>query len=304
DDLPQNSNIYVKIEPYNNFGSTTSCTEEVFTTSFAVYACDPFISETTGELIYRSPQINLPNVVGICSDDLPYTISTDDTAEGFRWYLTNIGSDEKLISETSSVAISSPGKYRLEAYNIISTDAGNIECTSSKLIDVVASEPATITAIDVTNLPQGKTILISVTGTGQYEYALNNLNGPYQDSPLFTEISQGKYIAFVRDKNSCGITERSVDRDITSRDFPAFFTPNGDGINDYWQYVPPPENYESVIDIIYIFNQFGSLIKQINPKDKGWDGTFNNKSMPQADYWFKASFLNRQEIVGHFTLKR
>ncbi|MEO9661351.1 T9SS type B sorting domain-containing protein [Maribacter dokdonensis] len=304
DDLPQNSNIYVKIEPYNNFGSTTSCTEEVFTTSLAVYVCDPFISEITGELIYRSPQINLPNVVGICSDDLPYTISTDDTAEGFRWYLTNIGSDEKLISETSSVAISSPGKYRLEAYNIISTDAGNIECTSSKLIDVVASEPATITAIDVTNLPQGKTILISVTGTGQYEYALNNLNGPYQDSPLFTEISQGKYIAFVRDKNGCGITERSVDRDITSRDFPAFFTPNGDGINDYWQYVPPPENYESVIDIIYIFNQFGSLIKQINPKDKGWDGTFNNKSMPQADYWFKASFLNRQEIVGHFTLKR
>ncbi|MGB2685631.1 MAG: T9SS type B sorting domain-containing protein, partial [Olleya sp.] len=302
--LPQNSNIYVKIEPYNDIGIATSCTEEIFTTSFAVYVCDPYISETTGELIYRAPIINLPNIVGICSDELPYTISSNDNADGFRWYLTNSGSEETLLSETQSVAISSPGKYRFEAYNNITTDAGDIECISSKLIDVVASEEATITAINVNNLPLGKTILISVTGDGQYEYSLTSRDGPFQDSPMFVEMPTRNYTAYVRDKNGCGTTDRLVDRDISKKDFPSFFTPNGDGINDYWQYVPPIENFESVIDVIHIYNQFGSLIKQINPNSMGWDGTFNTKEMPQTDYWYKATFINQQPIMGHFSLIR
>jgi gliding motility-associated-like protein len=304
EDLPQNSSIYVRIVPYNDIGTATSCPEEVFTTSFALYVCDPYVNENTGDLVYRAPQINLPNIVGICSDELPYTITTDDDADGFRWYLTNSGSEESLISQSRSVDISIPGRYRFEAYNTITTDSGIIECTSSKLIDIVASEAATITAIDVVNFINGKTITISAIGDGQYEYALDNRDGPYQDIPIFNNIPHGPHIAYVRDKNGCGITERSVDRDIVSNDFPAFFTPNGDGINDYWQFVPPPENFESVIDLIFIFNQYGGLLKQINPNDKGWDGTFNNKVLPESDYWFRASFLNRQEIIGHFSLKR
>lgn len=303
-DLPQNSTIYVRVIPYNDIGSAASCTEEIFTTSFALYVCDPYLDEASGDLTYRSPQINLPNVVGICSDELPYTISTEDEADGYRWYLTNSGSEETLLSQNSTVNIISPGRYRLEAYNNITTNSGDIECTSSKLFDIVASEVATITAINVVNFFDGKTITISATGDGQYEYALDNANGPYQDIPIFTKITNGYHIAYVRDKNGCGITERSVDRDIISKDFPSFFTPNGDGINDYWQFVPPAENFESVIDIIFIYNRFGGLIKQLNPNDKGWDGTFENNALPESDYWFRASFLNKQEITGHFSLKR
>ena len=304
EDLPQNSSIYVRIVPYNDIGLAMSCSEEVFTTSFALYVCDPYINEITGELIYRAPQINLPNIVGICSDELPYKITTEDDADGFRWYLTNSGSEESLMSQSRSVDISVPGRYRFEAYNTITTENGIIECSSSKLFDIVASEAATITAIEVINFFNDKTITISAIGGGQYEYALDNRDGPYQDIPIFNNIPQGPHIAYVRDKNGCGITERSVDRDITSNDFPAFFTPNGDGINDYWQFVPPPENFESVIDVILIFNQYGGLVRQINPNNKGWDGTFDNKALPESDYWFKASFLNSQEIIGHFSLKR
>ncbi|TLP80393.1 T9SS type B sorting domain-containing protein [Maribacter sp. ACAM166] len=304
EDLPQNSSVYVTIVPYNDIGAAVYCIEEIFTTSMALYICDPYFNEATGELIYRAPQINLPNIVGICSDELPYTISTDDEADGFRWYLTNSGSAESLLSQARSVDVLIPGRYRFEAYNTITTEDGIIECVSSKLFDVVASQAATIIGINVINLINGKTITISATGTGQYEYALDNPDGPYQDTPIFTDVPKGLHIAYVRDKNGCGITERPVDRDIASKDFPTFFTPNGDGINDYWQFVPPPKNFESVVDIIFIFNQFGSLIHQINPNNKGWDGTFNNNAMPESDYWFRASFLNRQDISGHFSLKR
>lgn len=304
EDLPQDTMIYVTITPYNKIGIAIDCFEEFFTTSTASYVCDPYFDENTGELIYKKPQINFPSIVGICSNELPYTISTEEQADGFRWFLTNSGSEELLLSETNSVGITGPGRYRLEAYNSIPTENGTIECQNSKLFDVVASQAAEIDRIDVLNLPDGKTITIYSTGTGQYEYALDNPDGPYQDIPVFTGVPAGRHMAFVRDKNGCGITQRTVDRDITANDFPAFFSPNGDGINDVWQFIKPQENYETILEVILIFDRYGGLIHQINTGTIGWDGTFNRKPMPESDYWYRARFLDMQEITGHFSLKR
>ncbi|SNR71433.1 gliding motility-associated C-terminal domain-containing protein [Maribacter sedimenticola] len=303
-DFPQNANIYVTVTPYNEHGAPTGCIEEVFTTSMDLYICDPYIDDVTGTYIYPAPQIELPNTVGICSDELPYRIMTNDLADGFRWYKTNSGSEETLLSQSRNVDILGPGRYRLEAFNVIETENGTIECTNSKLFDVVSSEPATIIKIDVLNFTNSKDITIVATGGGQYEYALDDSDGPYQDSPIFTGIPYGQHMAYVRDKNGCGITQRTVDRDIDTKDFPSFFTPNGDGINDFWQFIQPPENFESVIDLIFIYDRYGNFIHQINPNGKGWDGHFNNSPLPETDYWFKATFINRQDILGHFSLKR
>ena len=303
-DLPQNTTIFVKIEPYNNLGTSVSCTEEFFTTSTSVYACDPFVDQVTGALVKRKPDIDFPRIVGICSDELPYTIATDGNANGFRWYLTNSGSTETLISESRNVGITQPGRYRFEAYNLIPTDGGTIECATTRLFEVVASETAIIENIEVLNLADGKTITIFVTGAGQYEYSLDDANGPYQDVPIFTRINYGQHTVFVRDKNGCGTTQRTVDRDLTDDDFPKFFTPNGDGTNDYWQFMPPPENYEDILEVIFIFDRYGKLLKQLRPNEIGWDGTFNGIQVAETDYWYKASFLNGQQISGHFSLIR
>jgi gliding motility-associated-like protein len=53
--------------------------------------------------------------------------------------------------------------------------------------------------------------------------------------------------------------------------FPSF-TPNGDGYNDYWNVKGLSANFNGN-SIIYIFNRFGKLLKQIIPTDQGWDGT-------------------------------
>lgn len=303
EDLPQDTEIFVTIIPYNENGNLGSCTEESFITGASPYACDPIIDEVTGETIHLKPQIEFPSLVGICSDELPYTINTTDTADGFRWFRTNSGSAETLLSETSSIGITEPGRYRYEAYNFVDGPNGTIECSSTKLFTVVTSEIATIETIEVINLPDGKTITIQVSGSGAYEFALDE-GGPYQESPIFQGIAGEGLRAYVRDKNGCGTTSRSVDRDVTLEDFPRFFTPNGDGINDFWQFIDPPENFEQTLKVISIFDRFGNFLAQIGPGQSGWDGNFMGRPLPASDYWFKATFLNRQEIRGHFALKR
>ncbi|MFK7813976.1 MAG: T9SS type B sorting domain-containing protein [Maribacter sp.] len=303
EDLPQGVDIYVTIIPYNENGNREPCVEENFSTGAEAFDCDPVVDEITGEVTNLKPQIDFPNRIGFCTNENP-VISTSDTADGFRWFRTNEGSAETLISEGRTLTLSEPGRYRYEAYNIINVNGTSVECSDFKLFNVVASGPATIESIQVENLAAGKTISVFVSGVGQYEYALDSEDGPYEDNSVFENVIPGPHTVFVRDKNGCGVVNRTVDRNLSAKDFPNFFTPNADGINDFWQYVPPPQNFEFTLIGITIYDRYGSLLKQLDPQSLGWNGDFNGKSLPASDYWFKATFDNQKEVLGHFTLKR
>ena len=84
---------------------------------------------------------------------------------------------------------------------------------------------------------------------------------------------------------------------------PKYFTPNGDGFNDYWKPLGVLETINFDLDI-KIFNRYGKLLKQLSSKSIGWNGEFNGKPLPTEDYWYVIIRTNNQIITGHFTLKR
>ena len=143
-------------------------------------------------------------------------------------------------------------------------------------------------------------ITVLVSGEGDYEYALNDVDGPYQDSNIFEDVLPGLYTVFVRDKNDCGIADELV----SVIGFPKFFTPNGDTINETWHIV----GIETLPgSIVYIFDRYGKLIKQLGANTSGWDGRYNGNNMPASDYWFLAEIKGGDKafnVRGHFALKR
>jgi gliding motility-associated-like protein len=86
-------------------------------------------------------------------------------------------------------------------------------------------------------------------------------------------------------------------------DYPRFFTPNGDGINDFW-YIKNLNQRISGNGFITIFDRYGKLIYQINPQNQVWDGAFNGSPLPSSDYWFQFQLDDGKIIKGHFSLKR
>ena len=143
--------------------------------------------------------------------------------------------------------------------------------------------------------PTANTIQIYVTGTSKYEYSLDGIN--YQDAPIFENLPIADYHIYVRDKYSCGV----FIKDTFILMFPKFFTPNGDGFNDFWN-VKFLENEPEIQTSIY--DRYGKLIKVISPVGEGWDGTFNGNPLPASDYWFTVLRANGKEHQGHFTLER
>lgn len=300
-DFEANRTFFVTIIPFNAAGEAIGCSQESFST---VLGCGPFFDVDTGALVTLNPEINFPDVVSFCQNDVPFTLTSNDTAEGYRWFRVDQFGDETLLSEKSSVNLTENGEYRYEAYNTVPQSNGTLECHSSKNFNVVSSEIATISALNITG--QGEIIRIEVEtrGIGDYEYALDSPDGPYQDSDIFENVATGPHTVFVRDKNGCGIVQKSIEQDLTLEGFPKFFTPNGDGINDLWQFIPPPASGIAIMGNIEIFDRFGTLLVQIDPASLGWDGNYQGKPLQASDYWFRAMNDSHQQLMGHFALKR
>ncbi len=303
-DFPQDSPVFVTITPYNENGDAGSCPEESFTTGNTVVDCNAYFDSVSGEIVPRKPETNFPSQIGLCRNDIPTLISTDDEAEGFRWFKVNEDSTESLLSTTSEVSLSEVGPYRYEAYNFVLQGGETFECGISKEFNVVLSEIAQITSVSSSQEVDGRQIQIEVSGLGDYEYALDNIEGPYQDRAIFNGLTEGTHTIYVNDKNGCGIAQRIIERELNPEDFPKFFTPNGDGINDFWQYISPRESNEIQLSYIQVFDRYGMLLTQIMPTSKGWDGTFNGQPLPASSYWFKARDNLNNEIQGFFALKR
>jgi gliding motility-associated-like protein len=144
-------------------------------------------------------------------------------------------------------------------------------------------------------------------GIGDYEYALEDQNSNrirnFQNEPFFENLEGAIYTVLVKDKNGCGI----VSLQVPVFEFPKFFTPNGDGINDTW--IIKGANLTFFPNsAINIFNRFGKLVSKIPLDSNGWNGINNGKRLPSDDYWFSIQLIDNNRVlrkrVGHFSLIR
>lgn len=296
-----NSVYFIQIIPFNDAGEAIGCMQTTFST---ILGCGPFFDVVTGELVTLNPELTLPDEIGLCLNEAPITITAPDAAAGYRWYRLDANDDFVIISENDSVQISEEGIYRYEAYNYADGLDGQLECPSEMEFTVTTSEAATVLGATVNdNLAGGLDIQIFVNGSGDYEYALDDPDGPYQDSNTFNNAPETTTTGYIRDKNGCGVVSINIENYIPSKGFPKFFTPNNDGFNDYWQY-RPKESDDFQLKVIYIFDRYGKLLKTLNPNSLGWNGRLNDYQIPSSDFWYVAETITGQQFKGHFTLKR
>ena len=236
------------------------------------------------------PDITSDNPIYYCLNNYPETITLyggvlNDSPSNF-YYSWNTGED------TSFIEVNQIGTYTV----IVSDPNG---CSNSRSITVVRSNTATIDEVIVEDFTDDNSITVITSGEGNYVYAIDDINGMYLQSNIFNNLTPGFHTVYVKDTNGCGIVEKIV----SVKGFPKFFTPNGDGINDLWNIygLDPNLNYGTKVNI---FDRYGKLINSIMDLSEGWDGNLNGNPLPTEDYWFVLSFSNGKEYTDHFTLKR
>ena len=270
--IPYHQTIYARVENMNNCYGIT----EIALT------------------VYELPDIETEFHTFYCLNNFPQTIPINGGANIISPsdYSYNWSTNEN----TYEINVNQSGVYTVTATNVNG-------CTKERTITVEASNIAAFESVHVVDASQNNTVTVIVSGEGIYEYALfdgNTVYASYQSSNTFENVVPGIYNISVRDiKNNCGTTEQLV----SVVGFPKYFTPNNDGLNDTWQVAGLSSQFQPN-SVIYIFDRYGKLLKQLNPLDKGWDGTFNGKILPNNDYWFAVTLQDGRIFKNHFTLKR
>jgi gliding motility-associated-like protein len=199
----------------------------------------------------------------------------------------------------TQLTVTSPnsGRYYVEIETSLAT------VITDDILITYYGMPVLDEVIILSDLSDSNNIEIVVDGDGSYEYAING--GEFQDSPIFLDVPPGENTVIINDKNGCGTTDPIP---FLVVGYPKFFTPNADGFNDFWNV----KGIETLVDpVVFIFDRYGKLLKQLDENTLGWDGTYIGNPMPSSDYWFKMEYSRDEQgiIVAktlrtHFSLVR
>ncbi|MHA3788803.1 T9SS type B sorting domain-containing protein [Flavobacterium hauense] len=274
--------------PITNLSAFTTGTTTIYARATHDLSFDCIAITWFNIVVNPMPKLNMKEKWGGCEGE-DVTITADSGYDYYSW--TNETGSITIVGP-QSITVSDAGRYTVTVRDAIG-------CEGSKDIQVVKS-PApvinTVTIKDWTDKDNTLTVVMEPTPMpGSYLYSLDNIH--FQSEPTFNGLAPGLYTVYVKDEFNCG--DDKFETYILT--YPKFFTPNGDGINEYWRI------YMAILEpdmLVYIYDRYGKLITGFGVDSKGWDGTLNGSKLPATDYWFVVKRQNGQEMKGHFSMIR
>ena len=190
-------------------------------------------------------------------------------------------------------------------YAITITDDNN--CTETGSTEVEDAAPI-YTDVDVTDaspsctgLFDGAIDLNIFGGNSPYTYSWDN----GQVSEDLSELSKGNYDVTITDSDDCQATETAyvseLEEDVNDDviEIPNVFTPNGDGLNDYFEVkfkLNDINNYA-----LTIFNRWGDKLFETQKVNDKWDGKVNGREMKEGVYFctiqFSVACIDNNKII-------
>ena len=257
----------------------------------------------------------LPELYDDVAEDDPYLICNDgiDEIELFAlkepqdplasYSYTWFDASGNIVGNSESLTTKSSGKF--EAFVEKFYPGTSSSCLAIRTVFVAYSSVAQIESVVVDDLSNNNSILITVSGAGEYTYALNQgaFLSPDSDTPYqfqFTNVPAGIQTVKVKDiKNDCG----TIELEVAVIGFPKFITPNANNKNDTWNVLGLTTNNQKST-AISIFDRYGKLLSSFRADQIGWNGTYKGKPLAANDYWYLVKLYNGKIYRGHFTLVR
>lgn len=214
-------------------------------------------------------QITQPPIVAFCiGEDATITVNANSTPDSVYW---STGSNDPAITVTAA------GVYWVEAFR------GNCYDSDTTVVEVLEG----VTQVNDQDyiLCEGDTLELRLDGLVPEVY-INDIvwnTGDVGDSLLVTAggfytangISPcGPYeVGFFVDEVNCTVLTY----------FPNAFTPNGDGLNDYYEFqVGGLEEYR-----ITILDRWGNVVFESYNGETLWDGTIGGTTVPNGAYVYR-----------------
>lgn len=200
------------------------------------------------------------------------------------------------------------GHYSID----IEDDAG---CKAMATTDIASPSPILLTGIETQPSAceeiTGSLVLHFSGGTGQTTVSLDD--GAFETQHSFYQLTGGLHEVIIADENGCQVdTLIKIPRLRCKIYIPNSFSPNQDGINDFFLLSTPDEFNIRIVKYM-IFDRWGNLVYSaddfpISSSDFWWDGTFKKMSMSSGVFAYYIEIMyddgGNEIFKGDVTLVR
>ncbi|MCG8828005.1 T9SS type B sorting domain-containing protein [Tenacibaculum dicentrarchi] len=251
------------------------------------------VTQTTTEAIDLQVTVDFEYVCE--SGNIVKAMVADKYKDDVIFTLDN-GINAPLTNTTGEfIDVTSGDSYKVTATHTAST------CTETST-DEFDIQDIQALAMTIDDSKKNKLIANVNFGLPPYNFTLDGVD--YGQDNEFTILQTKEYEIKVTDARGCEVmllvTGKYVSISVLN-----LFTPDGDGINDFW-YPLEVENYHNIK--VYIYDRYARKIQNYQGLTQGWDGTYQGKPLPAGDYWYTIYYneLSGEEkkLMGHFTLYR
>jgi gliding motility-associated-like protein len=218
--------------------------------------------------------VNAENKFELCPES-SLVLGVNDTFSSYLW---------STGATTPTITVTEAG-----AYSVNVKAANGCDLKDSQDIAELAKPNVTATATP-DQINEGESSQLSASGLSDYTWqpgeSLSSTNDP---EPVATPLTSTTYTVSGTDDNGCtGTTMVEVKvqgESIVSKLGPSnFFSPNADGVGDYWQ-VNKIDEYPQCG--VTIYDDKGVKVYEAKPYQNNWEGTFTSgKKLPDGVYYY------------------
>ena len=284
---------------YPVFGNPLTKTYRVLIKAYNGSGCSSeFFTDVT---IHASPQIQFNPLASVCQESNPFAITAASNTTGLTG--TGVYSGNGI----SSGSIFNPSSANVGTNVLTYTFTGANGCVSSANGSIIVNPTPVLNLGPNLNVLEGDHLSLSpvqVSGAG-----LNYLWSPqtYLSSinimaPVCTPVDDITYSLAITTSAGCTTTDDLFIKVVKDFIVPNTFTPNGDGINDFWVI----ENLALYPNSrLQVFNRYGQILYDSKKYTGDWDGTYKNKPLPSGTYYYIID-LNGVRVAkkGYVTIVR
>jgi len=255
-----------------------------------------------------SPGVSVGADKGVCIEDASVPITGKILIPGGgKWSSPTGGtfSPSDTVSNATYIPTAADKQNGSVKLTLTANNAG--QCfIPSEFMTVKFIPPPTVNAGGTRYVLRGHTITLepvvsedSVTYLWSPSIGINNVTAK---NPVITGDIDRYYTLQVTDSRGC--VSYSQSQIIVSPELivPNAFTPNGDGINDYWDIKGLIAYTNATVDI---FNRYGTKLFHSVGYPNPWDGKYNGQELPMGTYYYVITTnVNSQVLSGPLTIIR
>lgn len=254
---------------------------------------------TTKDIIPQPTVTIVPSANNVCAGSpLTFTATTQNAdAPTYQWTVNGVSTGTNSATFTGTF-----NSGDAVVCNIIS---GQCSAPASSAPYIVDPEPLPTVTFDKNIIVKlNSTIQLNPATTGDiisYQWSpTDGLSNSTIANPILTAQKTANYQLTVTSATGCTGTGTINVQVIDDVDVPNAFTPNGDGINDFWD-IPGLILYPNCV--VSVYNRYGTRVYHSIGYPKSWNGSYNGHTLPTGTYYYIIDLkINKPTIAGPVTI--